>query len=135
VSRPRVAKKSNPIAKVSLLWYNADPSAVAVQVDGFIFTSLFHSDQKLQAQLKSDKLLQAILKQLKQRVWDWLNRSPRCAAARLRRACDGPILAAPPVRAIQTSHIQRQNVKYARLERNLLEPQADKRYVKGRIHG
>jgi len=57
----------------------------------------------------------------------------RLAAARLRRACDGPILAPPPVRAIQTSHIRKQNVEYAHSGRNLLELQADKRYVKGNL--
>jgi hypothetical protein len=54
------------------------------------------------------------------------------AAARLRRACSGPILAAPPVRAIQTSHNRKRDAKYARLRKNLLELQADKRYEKER---
>jgi len=49
----------------------------------------------------------------------------RLAAAKLRRACWRPILAPPPVRAIQTSFSQKQNVEYAYWGRNLLELQAD----------
>jgi hypothetical protein len=57
----------------------------------------------------------------------------RLAAARLRRACWGPILAPPPVRAIQTSFRKKQNDEYAYLGRNLLELQADKSYMKGNL--
>jgi len=57
----------------------------------------------------------------------------RLAAARLRRAFWGPILAAPPVRAIQVSHIQKSKAKNTYLERNLLELQVDKGYVKGNL--
>lgn len=54
----------------------------------------------------------------------------RLAAARLRRAWEGPILAAPPVRAIQTYRRQQLSGESIRLEKNLLERQADKRYMK-----
>ena len=57
----------------------------------------------------------------------------RLAAARLRRACGGPILAAPPVRAIQSSHIRERDVKYARSGKNLLELQAGRRYMRGNM--
>jgi len=57
----------------------------------------------------------------------------RLAAARLRRAFVLPILAAPLVRAIQVSHIQKSKAKNTYLERNLLEPQADKGYMKGNL--
>ena len=55
----------------------------------------------------------------------------RLAAARLRRALYGPILAAPPVRAIQTSFSRKYNIHHAQLERNLLELKAEKGYMKG----
>jgi len=57
----------------------------------------------------------------------------RLAAARLRRACGEPILAAPPVRAIQASHTWKRSIEYARLGKNLLELQADKTYMKGNM--
>ena len=55
----------------------------------------------------------------------------RLAAARLRRAWVGPILAAPPVRAIQTYHRQQLGGESIRLGINLLELQAGKRYMNG----
>ena len=57
----------------------------------------------------------------------------RLAAARLRRALYGPILAAPPVRAIQTSFSQKYNIHNTQLERNLLELEAEKEYMKGNV--
>jgi hypothetical protein len=57
----------------------------------------------------------------------------RLAAARLRRAFYMPILAAPPVRAIQTSFSQKHNIYNVQLERNLLELKAEKGYMKGNV--
>ena len=57
----------------------------------------------------------------------------RLAAARLRRALYGPILAAPPVRTIQTSFSQKYNIHNTQLERNLLEFEAEKEYMKGNV--
>ncbi len=57
----------------------------------------------------------------------------RLAAARLRRALYGPILAAPSVRAIQTSFSQKYNIHNTQLERNLLELEAEKEYMKGNV--
>jgi len=57
----------------------------------------------------------------------------RLAAVRLRRTCGKPILAAPPVQAIQTSHTWKRSIEYARLEKKLLEPKADRRYMEGNM--
>ena len=57
----------------------------------------------------------------------------RLAAARLRRALYGPILAAPPFRAIQTSFSQKDNIYHVKLKRNLLELEAEKEYMKGNV--
>jgi hypothetical protein len=57
----------------------------------------------------------------------------RLAAARLRRALYVPILAAPPVRAMQTSSSRKYNIHNAQLERNLLELKVEKGYMKGNV--
>jgi hypothetical protein len=66
-----------------------------------------------------------------------IRRRPACparrAAAMLRRAFVRPILAAPPVRAIQASHILKSKVGNTNLEKNLLELQAENGYMKGNL--
>jgi hypothetical protein len=57
----------------------------------------------------------------------------RLAAARLRRAFYWPILAAPPVLAIQTSFSRKYNIYHVQLERNLLELEDEKEYMKGKV--
>jgi len=57
----------------------------------------------------------------------------RHAAARLRRASVGPILAPPPVRAKQAYHRGNLNAGKTYFHSNLLAPHADKGYMRGKL--